>query len=287
MPTSSGRKGKTENNEEGEGKKDTAREETKERKPFSKQMSSKTITVQENEPINEEEEGYLNDPGDRFEPDESEEGKLRRGSKDDEERERGDNSNNSKEENSSEDSAKRNRHRKSLPREPLRENAKEQNTRNRNQNIEQRYGSRDNLDDNYGTQRRESVGPLRFSTGKRKQAVSSRNVNARRYSEAQAKVDNGRNATARRSIAVDKSQRDMRQSNIVVDEQYEAYDEQIMGYRFNDQSESFDAIDYNAEWEESPENVSDVSSFVHKCYLSIDWFPSLIKLHFRYAYNDW
>ena len=262
MPTSSGRKGKTENNEEGEGKKDTTNEETKERKPFSKQMSSKTITVQENEPIHEEEEDYLNDPGDRFEPDESEEGKLRRDSKDDEERERGDNNKNAKEENSSVDSAKRNRHRKSLPREPLKENAKEQNTRNRNQNVEQRYESRDNLDDNYGTQRRESVGPKRFSTGKRKQAVSSRNVNARRYSEAQAKVDNGRNATARRSIAVDESQRDtatyMRQSNIVGDEQYQAYDEQITGYRFNDQSESFDAIDYNAEWEESPENVSDV-----------------------------
>ena len=265
MPTSSGRKGKAENNEEGEGKKDTTNEETKERKPFSKQMSSKTITVQENEPIHEEEEDYLNDPGDRFEPDESEEGKLRRDSKDDEEREGRDYNKNSKEENYSEDSAKRNRHRKSLPREPLKETAKEQNTQNRNQNVEQRYGSRDNLDD---TQRRESVGPQRFSTGKRKQAVSSRNVNARRYSEAQAKVDNGRNATARRSIAVDKSQRDMRQSNIVVDEQYEAYDEQIMGYRFNDQSESFDAIDYNAEWEESPENVSDVSPFVHKWYLS-------------------
>ena len=36
-----------------------------------------------------------------------------------------------------------------------------------------------------------------------------------------------------------------------------------------------------------PDHTHLLFLLILKSYFSLDWFPSLIKLYFRYAYNDW
>ena len=260
MPTSSGNRYsmKPENNDSTGVQAGPEKGIDRERKPLSKEsrtQSSKTVTVHANKSIDEEEE-YLNDSGDRFETDESLEEKLQNDKNDDAVKEADNDARNENDANPKYEESKESSSKHPEAREPLKEAVKTQNFRN--QNIKRQNGSRDRSVDTKAAQKKGRNEPKNNVTALRQRSLpSTRNS---RYSQAQARIDNGRDRATRYSMDAGKPKNpttDRRQSNFVDRDKDVVDTEYPEGYRFNEESESFDVIDYRDEWEESPDdNVS-------------------------------
>lgn len=255
---------KADHNERKLVRKDTGINDVKERKPLNKANrsdSSKTVTVHENQAIKEEEE-YLNDPSDRFEKDETPGDKFNSenmadAGRDMDEYERNMNEAIDKDNETGDQDV--NDIKEKDPRRDSLETQKAGGQKVRNQNVSSgRYGR---VAEKKLFGRNDSK---RSITAPRKPSLTRYNS----YKDTPSKVDTGRDKNTRKSIDGEKNIIiDRRQSHAIVEEEEEAVIEDcgaLRGYRFNDESETYDLIDYRNEWEESPDNEVSISrSLLH------------------------
>lgn len=261
-PSKNSKTGKVENHGAKLVRRDTGRDIDTRRKPFSKQEraeSSKTITVHENQAIEEEAE-YLDD---RFEKDEPMEGNKEPGNKDDVDRDMDEYEKKMNEENGEDNEIVRDDDNDTKT-EPLRDTSKTQNAKN--QDVKRRSISNGRFGNT-------SDGQAKGKNESKRDAVATKkpNVPLTRYGsyrDAQPKIDTGRDRVARKSLDLRKDKNDLserRQTKATIEEEQEcAENDGLRGYRFNEESESFDLIDYRDEWEESPD-TNYVSGLILYC----------------------
>ena len=240
-------------------RRDTGRElklrDGKKKLPFSKEdrsNSSKTVTVNENRAIDEEEE-YLNDVNDRFENDDTQDDKIQPDKVDDADRDMDEYERKMNETANKDDVNYDKTNKASEENEFRRDSMKTQNSRRQ--------------DD-----KRQSISHYQSGGGGETKQItrndSKRNVTAPKkypfnrynsYKDARSRIDTGRDRNVRKSVDTGRNMVvDRRQSHAIVEEDQEQVETdrfgRLRGYRFNEESESFDLIDYRDEWEESPEN---------------------------------
>ena len=261
MPSSSksSKTGKVENHGAKLVRRDTGRNIDTGRKPFSKQEraeSSKTITVHENQAIEEEAE-YLDD---RFEKDEPMDGNKESGNKDDVDRDMDEYEKKMNEENGENSITVRDND-NDTETDPLRDTSVAQNAKN--QDVKRRSISNGRFGNASDGQAKGKTDPKRDAVATKKPNVPLTRYGS--YRDAQPKIDTGRDRGTRKSMDLRKDKNDLseqRQTKATIEEEQEyAENGGLRGYRFNEESESFDLIDYRDEWEESPDTnyVSDLS----------------------------
>ena len=251
--------GKAENDEKKLVRRDTGRElklrDGRKKLPFSKEdrsNSSKTVTVNENRTIDEEDD-YLNDASDRFEKDETQDDKMQPDKVDDADRDMDEYERNMNEVSSKDNENDDRNNDESKENGPRRDSIKTQNARR--QDVKRQSLSNDRFGGGSETKTITRYDSKRNTTVPKKYPFNRYNS----YKDTQSRIDTGRDRNTGKSIDTGKNKVvDRRQSHAIAEEE----DDEVVtdsfgrlrGYRFNEESESFDLIDYRDDWEESPEN---------------------------------
>ena len=240
-------------------RRDTGRElklrNGKKKLPFSKEdrsNSSKTVTVNENRAIDEEEE-YLNDVNDRFENDDTQDDKIQPDKVDDADRDMDEYERKMNETANKDDFNYDKTNKASDENEFRRDSMKTQNSRR--QDDKRQSISHDQSGGGGETKQITRNDSKRNVTAPKKYPFNRYNS----YKDARSRIDTGRDRNVRKSVDTGRNMVvDRRQSHAIVEEDQEEVETdrfgRLRGYRFNEESESFDLIDYRDEWEESPEN---------------------------------
>ena len=266
-------------------RRDTGRElkisDSKKKLPFSKEdrsNSSKTVTVNENKTIDEEDE-YLNLVSDRFEKDDEQEDKMQSDKVDDADRDMDEYERKMNEAADKEDENDRKTCKVAEENEPRRDAMKTQNSRR--EDVKRQSISNDQSGGGSEAKQMTRKDSTRSIAAPKKYPFNRYNS----YKDARPRIDTGRDKNVGKSIDTGRNiVVDRRQSHAIVEEDQEEVEMdrfgRLRGYRFNEESDSFDLIEYRDEWEESPEN--DVSEVIRIEFGSFQLYIFLLSPLFLY-----